>query len=127
MGRKSKRQDQPKPKQEPVKGKEDLKVSKAETASIEINPKSALTLFDSVFDPDHRSGQNPSSRVELPMPKTVERPIDTSKFSAFDSNEFWSSSTVNKPNGNANTKLSKSNVDFTSFDFWSQPPSKSGH
>lgn len=53
--------------------------------------------------------------------------MDALKFNAFGSNEFWSSAGMNKgDNSNSsNHKLSKSNVDFTSFDFWSQPQQKS--
>lgn len=124
-------QEQPKTKQQPPKPVEELNVSKAETSSIEVKSKSALNLFDSVFETSNKSNKNIPAKLE--PPKAVSsKPLDASKFSAFDSNDFWGSAGLNKniqspTNKNSNNKLSKSNVDFTSFDFWAQPQTKSVH
>ena len=104
-----------------AKERQDLKNSKAETTSMDAKSKSALHLFDSVFDSNNQSAKN----GQLTVKQTNKHVTDLSQFNAFDSNEFWSSSGIGK-NTLAPHKLSKSNVDFGGFDdFWSQTPSKS--
>lgn len=113
-------------KREEGKNKEELKISKAETSSMDVKPKSALSLLDSVFE----GNSNPPSINSNPpqVSKEVARgkqskSNDISNFNLFEASDFWSSSGGNsKP---LPQKVSKTNADFTSFDFWSQPQPKS--
>jgi hypothetical protein len=112
-------------KPEPVKAQVDLKISKAETSSMDGRANSALHLFDSVFDSTTKPLKNQASKQDPTKQLPSKSSTDGVKFNAFDGSEFWSSAGVSKASSNANNKLSKSNVDFTSFDFWSQPQQKS--
>ena len=113
--------DHSKVAQEKMKGKEDLKNSKAETTSMDVKPNSALNLFDSVFDASNKFAKN----GQFQQKQQSKQMANLSQFNAFDSSEFWSSAGIGK-NAVSTHKLSKSNADFGGFDnFWSQTPSKS--
>jgi hypothetical protein len=113
-----------------MKVNQNLKVSKAETTSMDAKPNSALLLFDSVFDPTNKATKNQPPLS--PRPIASKPPPELGRFNEFDSNQFWgSASGTNKVSSNTNyntnsNKLSKSNVDFTNFDFL-QPQPKTDH
>ena len=73
-------------KQEDRKNKEELKMSKAETSSMEVKPKSAMSLLDSVFEGNSNTpsvNSNPPQVSKEVVRGKQAKPNDTANFYLF--------------------------------------------